>query len=181
MIYAFHGEAYSGKTTSAKKLMWLMSGKKGLFKDYTPLSFANGPKAVVATITGLQDKNAPLPPAWRTHDREVVRDLIIDVAEGLKGVMGEDVWAKALLSRFQSGVIDDLRFPIEASLLDMIPNIKIRVLCSEATRYNRAAKFGDPEQLLRSAGTIPFIQCDFTIDTDGDVDFQLERIWSQVR
>ena len=161
MLIAVTGEAYAGKTTLAKAL----AEKLGTSVH----SFGNGPKEVATMMTGIQN--------WDVSKGQFIgsklgRTVLIELAEGMKAILGQDVWVRYLLERRPVGIIDDLRFLIESEALDCF---KIRVVSNK--RLERASKFGDPVVLLEAAKhgdrEVSLIVCDMTVNTDLPLDMDL--------
>lgn len=161
MLIAITGEAYAGKTTLAKAL----AEKLGTSVH----SFGNGPKEVATMMTGIQNWDVA---KSRLIGDKLGRTVLIELAEGMKAILGQDVWVRYLLERKPVGVIDDLRFLIESEALDCF---KIRVVSNK--RLERASKFGDPVALLESAKhgdrEVSLIVCDMTVNTDLPLDLDL--------
>lgn len=161
MLIAITGEAFAGKTTLAKAL----AEKLGTSVH----SFGSGPKEVATMMTGVYNWDIA---KGRLVGDKLGRQILIEVAEGMKTIFGQDVWVRYLLERKPVGVIDDLRFLVESEALDCF---KIRVVSNK--RLERASKFGDPEQLLEAAKhgdrEVPLIVSDMTVNTDLHLDLDL--------
>lgn len=117
-IIGLSGKSGSGKNYVADKyLMECFNG--GLIPHYYQYSFADKIKRVVSEITNVKRneldalKSVPSDINGLTY-----RQLMLTVGEGLRGLLGEDVWVKSLFSQIDkldnSCMITDLRTPLEA-------------------------------------------------------------------
>ena len=142
MIYAIIGQTYTGKTTLAHEL----SKETGL----PVVSFSQGPRDIATLVTGMAFtgnwqtlKHSTLHEAWyggKVNESYTGRDLITDVAESLKDIFGQSIWAKYILLHNQNCIIDDLRFLGEYDVLKHFPHKIIRTVCDD--RIERALKVG---------------------------------------
>lgn len=161
MLLAITGESYAGKTTLARALAKKLSTHVH--------SFGAGPKEIATMLTGISN--------WDAAKSELIgtklgRTILIELAESMKQIFGQDFWVRYLLDKRPVGIIDDLRFLIEDEALDCF---KIRVVSDQ--RHQRAAKFGNPDELLEAAKhgdrEVPFISCDMTVNSDLPLDLDL--------
>lgn len=96
-------------------------------------------------------KHSTLHEAWyggRVNESYTGRDLVIDVAESLKGIFGQSIWAKYILLHNQNCIIDDLRFLGEYEVLKHFPHKIIRTVCDD--REERALRAGAMESHFSS-------------------------------
>lgn len=88
-------------------------------------------------------KHSTLHEAWyggKVNEGYTGRDLITDVAESLKDIFGQSIWAKYILLHNQNCIIDDLRFLGEYDVLKHFPHKVIRTVCDD--REERALRAG---------------------------------------
>lgn len=90
-----HGKAQSGKDTVAKELRRMFQRKDEYASVY---AFASPVKMVASTIYHipawmLDDEDCKSKP-YDTTDGKTLREILILVGEGLKPILGRDVWIK---------------------------------------------------------------------------------------
>lgn len=143
----------SGKSEVAH-LLYLKSFKREYFEEHdyklvTPWQikkFASGPKEIVAKLTevpcSMLDKQSTkdtIAAGWENNQKipRTYRDLIINVAEGLRERICQDIWVKYLFNKFSDKshwIIDDVRFIPEAKKIIEKGGIIVKVRRDEAEK-----------------------------------------------
>jgi hypothetical protein len=140
IIIAIAGESEAGKDEIGRIIdkLWLSKSYKGSkatgrmnarwTDEFDTIKFADGINRTIAGLTGLPldyvtNKDNYLKPIKWLNDK-TLRDLKQVIGEGLKPLLGQDVWVKSAFTK-KSGTknikVTDIRFPIE---LDFLWNIK---------------------------------------------------------
>jgi len=126
MLIAIHGKAQSGKDTLGR----LLSERIG---NTTTLAFADPVKQLLMTMYGLtweqlntEEGKQSTPPGLGGKS---VRQMLIEVGQGLRALLGYDIWVDHLVSRLtQNTVVTDMRDAIEYGAMIHHGAITIKLL-----------------------------------------------------
>lgn len=126
MIIAIHGKAQSGKDTLGRLLQERLSGS-------VVLAFADPVKHLLMAMYGLtweqlhtEDGKRSTPPGLGGKS---VRQLLIDVGQGLRALLGYDIWVDHLTNRLgEISIVTDMRDALEYGAMIHKGAITIKLL-----------------------------------------------------
>lgn len=141
IIIGISGEAEHGKDEIGLIIdeLWAEKNYKGtkpngvmrasFYNEFETIKFTDPINKIIQAITGLpmeyiMDKDKyNIPISWLNG--KTLRDLKNEIGEGLKPILGEDIWIKSSFTRvnFRSNIkVTDVRFPLELNFLANKPN-----------------------------------------------------------
>lgn len=150
MIIAIAGEAGHGKDTIGKIIeeLWAELNYNGSnngkmkpvhYNEFRNIKFADSINKTISSITSLplsmMTDRSQYGRAISWLNNKTIRTLKQEIGEGLKSILGNDVWAKSAFSRVglnDNVIITDLRFPVE---LDACVSNRAIIILVERTGY----------------------------------------------
>ena len=147
MIIALIGENGIGKTTVSKIFKKLFKKNN---RNLKRKSFAKKTNKTFFQITGTNFHSLS------RKEKEKVRPLFIEYAEGCKKIFGEDVWVKLVFENYNKKsniIIDDLRFQIELEAVKQRNGIVIEIIKDNKTIYKNLKSNFKPDFVIKNNGS----------------------------